>query len=205
MGKKRGPGALLAEWVEGRGLTEENTGQSLLERTQSRTADEKSPEARSRGMLGVRAAAQNDKTQKFTNLLCHITIDLLRASFFDLKRQAAAGVDGETWRDYEMDCEQRIVDLHGRIHRGSYRAKPSLRTYIPKPDGRKRPLGIPALEDKIVQQAVGEVAAASELVAVASPPCYLAASSERRFALNDRAGWLLPGGEGSSFSRNHHS
>ena len=144
---------LSAERVEGRGLTEENTGQSLLDRTQSRNSDEQSLETRSRGLLGVRAAAQNDKKQRFTNLLCHITIDLLRASFFDLKKQAAAGVDGETWRDYEMNYEQRIADLHGRIHRGSYRAKPSLRTYIPKPDGRKRPLGIAALEDKIVQQA----------------------------------------------------
>ena len=149
-----GSGSLSAESVEGRRLTEENARQSLLDRTQSRSSDETSSDIRSRGLLGVRVAAQIDKKQKFTNLLCHITIDLLRVSFFDLKKHAAAGVDGETWRDYALNYEQQIVDLHGRIHRGSYRAKPSLRTYIPKPDGRKRPLGIAALEDKIVQQVV---------------------------------------------------
>lgn len=90
-------------------------------------------------------------------MMHHITPELLRASFFELKKQAAPGVDGETWRDYAMDFERRIDDLHGRIHRGAYRAKPSKRTYIPKPDGRMRPLGIAALEDKIVQQAARTV------------------------------------------------
>jgi group II intron reverse transcriptase/maturase len=104
-------------------------------------------------LLGIREAAQKDKKLKFTSLFNHITPELLRSSFFDLKKQAAPGVDGQTWSDYAVDLEQRINDLHGRIHRGAYRAKPSKRTYIPKPDGRNRPLGIAALEDKIVQQA----------------------------------------------------
>ena len=142
-----------AELVEGRGLTKENTEQSLLDRTQSRNSEGKPSVPRSRGLLGIREAAQKDKKLKFTSLFHHITPELLRSSFFDLKKQAAPGVDGQTWSDYAKDFEQRIVDLHGRIHRGAYRAKPSKRTYIPKPDGRNRPLGIAALEDKIVQQA----------------------------------------------------
>ena len=146
-----------AESVEGRGLTEENTGQSLLDRTQRRTSDGRPFVPRSRGLLGVREAAQQDKKCRFTNLLHHITPELLRASFFDLKKQAAPGVDDETWRDYAKDFERRIEDLHERIHRGAYRAKPSKRTYIPKPDGKLRPLGIAALEDKIVQQAARTV------------------------------------------------
>jgi group II intron reverse transcriptase/maturase len=142
-----------AESVEGRELTEENTEQSLLDRTQSRTSDAKAFVPRSRGLLGVREAAQKDKKLRFTSLLHHLTPELLRASFFDLKKQAAPGVDEQTWSDYAIDLERRIDDLVGRIHRGAYRAKPSKRTYIPKADGRMRPLGIAALEDKIVQQA----------------------------------------------------
>ena len=148
---------LPAESVEGRGLTKENTGQSLLDRTQGRNSDGIPFVARSRGLLGVREAARKDKKLKFTSLLHHITPELLRSSFFDLKKTAAPGIDGETWHDYTVDLERRIDDLHGRIHRGAYRAKPSKRTYIPKPDGRKRPLGIAALEDKIVQQAARTV------------------------------------------------
>jgi group II intron reverse transcriptase/maturase len=148
---------LPAESVEGRELTEENTGQSLLVRTQCRNADGTPFVPRSRGLSGVREAARKDKKLRFTSLLHHVTPELLRASFFDLKKQAAPGVDGETWRDYAVDFERRIDDLHGRIHRGAYRAKPSQRTYIPKPDGRMRPLGIAALEDKIVQQAARTV------------------------------------------------
>jgi group II intron reverse transcriptase/maturase len=148
---------LPAESAEGRGLTKENTGQSLLDRTQRRNADGTPFVPRSRGLLGVRAAARKDKKLRFTSLLHHITPELLRASFFELKRQAAPGVDGETWRDYAVDFARRIDDLHGRIHRGAYRAKPSKRSYIPKPDGRMRPLGIAALEDKIVQQAARTV------------------------------------------------
>ena len=144
---------LPAELVEGRGLTKENTEQSLLVRTQSRNSDGKPLVPRSRGLLGIREAARKDKNFKFTSLFHHITPELLWSSFFDLKKQAAPGIDGQTWSDYAEDFEQRINDLHGRIHRGAYRAKPSKRTYIPKPDGRNRPLGIAALEDKIVQQA----------------------------------------------------
>jgi len=147
----------LAETMEGRSLTKENTGQSLLDRTQCRNSDGKPFVPRSRGLLGVRLAAQRDKKCRFSNLLHHITPELLRASFFELKKQASPGVDGETWRDYAKDFERRIDDLHGRIHRGAYRAKPSKRTYIPKLDGKLRPLGIAALEDKIVQQAARTV------------------------------------------------
>jgi group II intron reverse transcriptase/maturase len=148
---------LPAELAEGRELTEENTEQSLLDRTQRRNSDGTPFVPRSRGLLGVREAAQQDKKLKFTSLLHHLTPELLRSSFFALKKQAAPGVDGETWRDYAIDFEQRIDDLHGRIHRGAYRAKPSKRTYIPKADGKMRPLGIAALEDKIVQQAARTV------------------------------------------------
>jgi RNA-directed DNA polymerase len=87
-------------------------------------------------------------------LLHHVNEDLLTEAFFNLKKTAAVGIDEVTWHDYEEDLEERITDLHGRIHRGAYRAKPSLRVYIPKPDGRQRPIGIASLEDKIVQQAV---------------------------------------------------
>jgi RNA-directed DNA polymerase len=82
-----------------------------------------------------------------------MSVDLLRESFFALKRKAAPGVDGVTWQDYEAGLEDRLVDLHGQVHRGAYRAQPSRRVYIPKSDGRQRPLGVAALEDKIVQQA----------------------------------------------------
>jgi RNA-directed DNA polymerase len=146
-----------AELVEGRELTKENTERSLLDRTQSRNSNGTPFEARSRRLLGVREAARKGRKQKFTSLMHHITPDLLRASFFELKKQAAPGIDGERWGDYAIDFEQRIEDLHDRIHRGAYRAKPSKRTYIPKPDGGMRPLGIAALEDKIVQQAARTV------------------------------------------------
>jgi group II intron reverse transcriptase/maturase len=146
-----------ADSVEGRRLTEENTGQSLLDRTQCRDTDGTPSRPRSRGLLGVREAAQKDGKQKFTSLLHHLTPELLRASFFELKKHAAPGVDEQTWRDYAVDFERRIDDLHGRIHRGAYRAQPSKRTYIPKGDGKLRPLGIAALEDKLVQQATRTV------------------------------------------------
>lgn len=148
-----------AESAEGRGLTKENIEPLLLARTQSRNMDPEPSgfKPRSRGLLGVREAARKDRKLRFTSLLHHITPELLRASFFDLKKQAAPGIDDETWRDYAKDFERRIDDLHGRIHRGAYRAKPSKRSYIPKPDGRMRPLGIAALEDKIVQQAARTV------------------------------------------------
>jgi RNA-directed DNA polymerase len=136
-----------AESVEERRLTGENASQPLLVRTQSRVA-------RSRGLLGVRETAREDKKARFNNLLNHVTPELLQASFFDLKKNAAPGIDGVTWAGYAENLETRIIDLHSRIHRGTYRAQPSKRTWIPKLDGRLRPLGIAALEDKIVQQAV---------------------------------------------------
>jgi RNA-directed DNA polymerase len=143
-------GVRSAEPREGRGLTKENAEESLRVRTQRR-------KARSRGLLGVREAARRDKRMRFNNLLHHLTPELLRASFLDLKRQAAPGIDGVTWSEYAGELEGRIADLHQRIHRGTYRAQPSKRAWIPKPDGRQRPLGIAALEDKIVQRATRTV------------------------------------------------
>ena len=112
---------------------------------------------RSRGLAGVREAAHASRQLKFTALLHHIDEELLTASFRKLRKKAAAGIDGVTWHEYEQGLEERIADLHGRIHRGAYRATPSKRVYLDKPDGRKRPLGIASLEDKIVQQAVRTV------------------------------------------------
>jgi len=105
----------------------------------------------------VRQAAKERKQERFTTLLHHVNIDLLRLAFFALKRDAAPGVDGLTWQDYEADLEPRLADLHDRVHRGAYRAQPSRRRYIPKPDGRQRPLAVAALEDKIVQRATAAV------------------------------------------------
>src|ERR1700684_2538646 len=103
----------------------------------------------SRGLQGVREAAQRDKGLRFTTLLHHVNDKLLRDSFYLLKKQAAPGVDRVTWGEYEEGVEGRIADLHDRIHRGAYRAQPSRRVYIPKPDGRQRPLGIAALDLRI--------------------------------------------------------
>ena len=108
----------------------------------------------SQGLDGVRKAAKESKEQRFTALLHHLSIDLLRESFYALQRRASPGVDGVTWQEYETGLEDRLIDLHSRVYRGVYRAQPSRRVFIPKADGRQRPLGIAALEDKIVQQAV---------------------------------------------------
>ena len=105
----------------------------------------------------VRRVAQQDREARFVSLLHHVDVDRLRAAYWALKPKAAAGVDGVTWGDYGQDLEANLRDLHSRVHRGSYRARPSRRAYIPKPDGRQRPLGIAALEDKILQRAVVEV------------------------------------------------
>jgi RNA-directed DNA polymerase len=140
-------GRLSAESEEGRPLIKENTRQSNTHPTQSGVRV-------SQGLMGVRKAAREHRETKFTALLHHLTIDLLRESFYALQRKAAPGVDGTTWQEYETGLEGRLVDLHSRVHRGAYRAKPSRRVYIPKADGRQRPLGVAALEDKIVQQAV---------------------------------------------------
>src|SRR5665213_2361734 len=140
-------GQPLAESEEGRPLIKENTHQLSTHSTQSEVRV-------SQGLAGVRKAAKERKEMKFTSLLHHLTVDLLRDSFYALKRKAAPGVDGVTWWEYEVGLEDRLADLHSRIHRGAYRARPSRRVYIPKPDGRQRPLGVAALEDKVVQQAV---------------------------------------------------
>jgi retron-type reverse transcriptase len=96
----------------------------------------------SQGLAGVRKAARENKEMKFTALLHHVTVDLLKESFRSLKRKAAPGVDGVRWQEYETELEDRIKDLHSRVHRGAYRALPSRRVYIEKEDGRKRPLGV---------------------------------------------------------------
>jgi group II intron reverse transcriptase/maturase len=101
--------------------------------------------------------AQKDRSARFISLLHHVDVDRLRAAYWALKPSAAPGVDGVTWADYGRDLEENLRDLHSRVHRGSYRARPSRRAYIPKPDGRQRPLGIAALEDKLLQRAVVEV------------------------------------------------
>ena len=139
-----------AEVVEGRPQTKENTREPNLGRTPSR-------ETRPSGLERVREAARKNGKLKFTALLHHVSIDLLRRSYHSLKKQAAPGVDGMTWEEYGRDLEARLADLHGRIHRGAYQAQPSRRVWIPKADGRQRPLGIASLEDKVVQYAVGTV------------------------------------------------
>ena len=108
----------------------------------------------SQALERLRQAARQRKGDRFTALLHHVNLDSLREAFYALKRDAAPGVDGTRWREYEADLEPRLADLHGRVHRGAYRPQPSRRTYIPKADGRARPLAIAALEDKIVQGAV---------------------------------------------------
>jgi RNA-directed DNA polymerase len=136
-----------AEMGEGRARTKENIGPSSTSPTQS-------GKRVSQGRFGVRQAARERKQERFTALLHHVTVNLLRDSFYALKRNAAPGVDGVTWKEYEAGLEDRLADLHNRIHRGTYRARASRRVYIAKADGRQRPLGIAALEDKVVQQAV---------------------------------------------------
>jgi RNA-directed DNA polymerase len=101
--------------------------------------------------------AATDREARFTALLHHVDVDCLRAACFGLAPKAAPGVDGVTWADYGLDLEDNLWDLHARVHRGGYRARPSRRVYIPKPDGRQRPLGLAALEDKILQRALVEV------------------------------------------------
>jgi RNA-directed DNA polymerase len=140
-------GTSPAESGEGRPLIKENAGQPNTYPTQS-------GKGVSQGLAGVRKAARENKEMKFTALLHHLTVDLLRESFHSLKREAAPGVDGVTWREYEDGLEDRLIDLHGRVHRGAYRVTPSRRVYIEKTDGRQRPLAVPAIEDKLVQQAV---------------------------------------------------
>ena len=139
--------------MEGRRPTKGNTLQAATIRTQSR--QHVSP-----GLQRVRKIAKEDKKVQFTALLHHVSPSALRDSYLSLKRQSAPGVDGLTWEQSQENLEEKLNALHQRVHKGTYRALPSKRVHIPKPDGRKRPLGIAALEDKIVQHSVGNVLSA---------------------------------------------
>src|SRR5438552_5736650 len=139
-----------AEPVERRAETKGNAGQQSTHRAQSRASV-------SQALERIRRVSKERKKEKLTSLFHHISIDLLDEAFFELKENAAPGVDGLTWKDYEQDLEDNLEDLHDRVHRGAYRALPSRRVYIPKPDGRQRPLAVAALEDKIVQRATAAV------------------------------------------------
>ena len=143
-------GQPAAEWVEPRAGTKGNTGQPHTRRTQRRGSVPQ-------GLDRVRQVARQKKREKFTALMHHVTVDLLRESFLALKRHAAPGVDGVEWRDYEAGLEGSLQDLHQRVQRGTYRALPVRRRFIAKPDGKQRPLGITTLEDKIVQRAMATV------------------------------------------------
>jgi len=139
-------GQPAAKAVEPRAGTKGNAGQQSTRRAQHRAGV-------SQALGRVRQAARQRKKEKFTALLHHVSVEVLSVAFYALKRKAAPGVDGVTWQDYEADLERKLTDLHDRVHRGAYRPQPSRRTYIPKADGRQRPLAIAALEDKIVQGA----------------------------------------------------
>ena len=144
-------GRSTEEAAEGRGPTKGNPPQADTRRTQGRVSVPRSLER-------IRQVARRDRKQRFTALLHHVyDVERLRAAYFALKREAAAGVDGETWQHYGEALESNLQDLAERLRRGAYRARPVRRAYIPKADGRQRPLGVPTLEDKIVQRAVVEV------------------------------------------------
>ena len=153
-GKPSNKGVEPAEMVEGSSAAKGNAEQVPASRTQSRSS------CASTGLERVRQAARRNRRLRFTALLHHITPQLLEDSFYSLQKNAAAGVDGVTWREYEKILPQRVTELHRLLHAGAYRATPSRRVYIPKADGRLRPLGIASLEDKIVQQAVVTVLSA---------------------------------------------
>jgi group II intron reverse transcriptase/maturase len=143
-------GAPVAEAGEGSGLGKENA----TSKTDPGRRAGLSPHS---ALDRVRRVARQDRHARFTALLHHVDVDRLRAAYFALRPKAAPGVDGVTWTDYGEDLEANLRDLHGRVHRGAYRARPSRRVYIPKADGRQRPLGVAALEDKLLQRAVVEV------------------------------------------------
>jgi RNA-directed DNA polymerase len=136
-----------AEPVERRAGTKGNAGQQSTRRTQCR-------ESVSQALERIRKVARERKQEKITALFHHISIELLQEAFCELEENAAPGVDRMMWRDYEADLDRNLIDLHDRVHRGAYRAMPSRRVYIPKADGRQRPIAVAALEDKIVQRAV---------------------------------------------------
>ena len=143
-------GVPVAEAVEGRGLGKGNAASTTRP---GHGAGKGVPS----GLDRVRRVARQDKDARFTALLHHVDVDRLRAAYWALEPKAAPGVDGVTWWDYGQDLEENLRDLHARVHRGAYRARPSRRVYIPKADGRQRPLGVAALEDKLLQRAVVEV------------------------------------------------
>src|SRR2546428_34104 len=144
-------GGSAAEGMEGRGLAKGNPNQQNAPRAQHRDGALSALER-------VRQAAERDKKVRFTALLHHVyNIEHLRVAYHALKRDAAPGIDGETWEHYGQALEANLADLSGRLKRRAYRAKPVKRTYIPKADGRQRPLGIPTLEDKLVQRTTVEV------------------------------------------------
>jgi RNA-directed DNA polymerase len=140
-------GQPAAEPVERRAEAKGNARQQNTRRAQDR-------ESVSQALERIRQVARQRKKERFTSLFHHLSVELLRLAFFDLKRDAAPGVDGLTWQDYEADLDRKIEDLHTQVQRGAYRALPSRRRYIPKADGQQRPIAIAALEDKIVQKAV---------------------------------------------------
>jgi group II intron reverse transcriptase/maturase len=148
----KGDGApLLAEEVEERRLTKGNSGQQTSHRTQSRASLQQALDR-------IRQAARRDKKQRFTALWHHVcSVERLAEAYRRMNRKGAAGVDRETWESYGEKLEERLEELSGRLKRGAYRAKPVRRVYIPKSDGRQRPLGVPTLEDKLVQSATTEV------------------------------------------------
>lgn len=139
-------GQPAAEPMEPRAEAKGNADQQRTRRAQDR-------ESVSQALDRIRQVAKTRKKEKFTTLFHHLNVPMLRTAFLALRREAAPGVDGLTWQDYEADLDRRIEALHARVQRGAYRALPSRRRYIPKPDGRQRPLAVAALEDKIVQRA----------------------------------------------------
>ena len=138
-------GRPAAELAEPRAGTEGNVEQGGTLRALNR-------ESASHGLDRVRKAAKENKKEKFTALLHHITVESLEEAFRELRKDAAAGVDGVTWEDYESDLGRKLEDLHSRVHRGAYRAQPSRRVYIPKPDGRQRPLAVAALKTRLSRE-----------------------------------------------------
>src|SRR5436305_11975978 len=141
---------MAAEVVEERGLAEGNTHSATHP---GRGAGSGVPHALER----VREVARRDRGARFTALLHHVDLNRLRAAYWAIRPQAAPGVDGVTWAAYGQELEANLQDLHQRLHSGRYQARPSRRAYIPKADGRQRPLGIATLEDKVLQRAVVEV------------------------------------------------
>jgi RNA-directed DNA polymerase len=147
---------LPAEAVEGRGLAEGNSFRQNKFRTLSREGS--IMKDLQNALERIRQAACRDKRMRFTALWHHVyNVDRLRKAYYSLERRAAPGVDGETWASYGQNLEENLLDLSGRLQRGAYRAKPVKRSYIPKPDGRQRPLGVTVLEDKIAQRSTVEV------------------------------------------------